>query len=113
MEGAEALEAEIKELIIDALPLEDVAPEETESDAALFGEGPGLDAPEPAMALEEKVRGDDRGRPEEEREHLRLRCAAARTSCVRRTGRAERAVTTSEELSGFPRCVIARNGLRP
>ena len=57
MEGAEALEAEIKELIIDALSLEDVAPEEIESDAALFGEGLGLDsidALELAMALEEK-----------------------------------------------------------
>jgi acyl carrier protein len=41
---AEALEAEIKELIVEALGLEDLVPEEIESDAALFGEGLGLDS---------------------------------------------------------------------
>lgn len=57
MGRAEALEAEIKELIVEALGLEDLLPEEIESDAALFGEGLGLDsidALELAMALEER-----------------------------------------------------------
>lgn len=65
MSTAESLELELKQLIIDALALEDVAPENIESSAALFVEGLGLDsidALELAMALEERygVRiGDD------------------------------------------------------
>jgi acyl carrier protein len=61
----ESLELELKQLIIEALALEDVAPENIESSAALFVEGLGLDsidALELAMALEERygVRiGDD------------------------------------------------------
>jgi acyl carrier protein len=61
----ETLELELKQLIIDALALEDVTPENIESNAALFVEGLGLDsidALELAMALEERygVRiGDD------------------------------------------------------
>jgi len=61
----ESLEFELKQLIIEALALEDVAPENIEPDAALFVEGLGLDsidALELAMALEERygVRiGDD------------------------------------------------------
>jgi len=61
----ESLELELKHLIIEALALEDVAPENIESNAALFVEGLGLDsidALELAMALEERygVRiGDD------------------------------------------------------
>jgi len=61
----ESLEFELKQLIIEALALEDVAPESIESSAALFVEGLGLDsidALELAMALEERygVRiGDD------------------------------------------------------
>jgi len=61
----ETLELELKQLIIEALALEDVAPENIESTAALFVEGLGLDsidALELAMALEERygVRiGDD------------------------------------------------------
>ena len=48
---------EIKELIIDALALEDVQPADIETEAALFVEGLGLDsidALELAMALEER-----------------------------------------------------------
>jgi acyl carrier protein len=51
------LEAEIKQLIIDALMLEDLTVAEIESDAPLFIEGLGLDsidALELAMALEER-----------------------------------------------------------
>ena len=61
----ESLEQELKELIIEALALEDVAPSDIESEAALFVEGLGLDsidALELAMALEDRygVRiGDD------------------------------------------------------
>ena len=59
------LEAELKELIIDALELEDVTPEDIASEEALFLEGLGLDsidALELAMALEERYGvkvGDD------------------------------------------------------
>ena len=57
METAEALEGKIKELIIEALFLEDLSPEEIETEAPLFVEGLGLDsidALELAMALEER-----------------------------------------------------------
>lgn len=40
----QSLEDEIKQLIIDALQLEDIAPADIESDAALFVEGLGLDS---------------------------------------------------------------------
>jgi acyl carrier protein len=51
------LEVEIKKLIVEALALEDIAPEEIETDAPLFVEGLGLDsidALELAIALEEQ-----------------------------------------------------------
>ena len=54
---ADGLEAEIKKLIVEALALEDVEPEEIETEAPLFVEGLGLDsidALELAMALEER-----------------------------------------------------------
>lgn len=57
MQSQEALEAEIKALIIDALALEDLAPSDIDSQAPLFIEGLGLDsidALELAMALEER-----------------------------------------------------------
>jgi acyl carrier protein len=63
--GQPVLEQEIKELIIDALALEDVQPADIETEAALFVEGLGLDsidALELAMALEERYGvkiGDD------------------------------------------------------
>jgi acyl carrier protein len=65
MVTVEALEQQIKELIIDVLMLEDVTPADIESQAALFVEGLGLDsidALELAMALEERYGvqiGDD------------------------------------------------------
>lgn len=65
MPTSESLELELKQLIIEVLALEDVDPENIESNAALFIEGLGLDsidALELAMALEERygVRiGDD------------------------------------------------------
>ncbi|MDR2213398.1 MAG: phosphopantetheine-binding protein [Pseudomonadales bacterium] len=39
-----ALEQEIKVLIIEALGLEDIAPEDIDRETALFGEGLGLDS---------------------------------------------------------------------
>lgn len=57
MSKSEALENEIKKLIIELLSLEDVTPADIEPEAALFVEGLGLDsidALEIAMALEER-----------------------------------------------------------
>jgi acyl carrier protein len=51
------LEQEIKELIVEALVLEDVAADDINSDEPIFGEGLGLDsvdALELAMVLEER-----------------------------------------------------------
>lgn len=51
------LEKDIKELIVEALMLEDVTADEIDSDAPLFGEGLGLDsidALELAIALDRK-----------------------------------------------------------
>lgn len=57
MPGREPLELEIKKLIVESLVLEDVAPEEIDTDAALFVDGLGLDsidALELAMVLEDQ-----------------------------------------------------------
>ena len=61
------LEMEIKQLIVDALSLEDILPEEIETDAPLFGDGLGLDsidALELGMALRKKfninINSDDK-----------------------------------------------------
>lgn len=56
-EPAESLHLEIKKLIVETLALEDVAPEDIETEAPLFVEGLGLDsidALELALALEER-----------------------------------------------------------
>ena len=53
----QALEQELKELIVESLMLEDVKPAEIESEAPLFVEGLGLDsidALELAMAIEKR-----------------------------------------------------------
>jgi acyl carrier protein len=65
MVSLEVLETELKELIIEALVLEDITPEEIESTEPLFVDGLGLDsidALEIAMVLEQHygvVTGDD------------------------------------------------------
>ncbi len=65
MPTSDALESELKDLIIESLALEDVTPADIEPEAALFVEGLGLDsidALELAMALEERYGvkiGDD------------------------------------------------------
>ena len=62
----ETLEAEIKKLIVEALMLDDVTPDEIKTDAALFDEGLGLDsidALELAIALDKtfgvKIKAED------------------------------------------------------
>lgn len=62
MQVREDLELEIKQLIIEALMLEDVTPADIDTEAPLFNEGLGLDsidALDLAMTLEERygVRG--------------------------------------------------------
>lgn len=64
----EALEKELKELIVDALMLDDVTPAEIESEAPLFVEGLGLDsidALEMAIAIDKKygvkIKAEDEG----------------------------------------------------
>jgi acyl carrier protein len=54
---SEALQATIKRLIVDALMLEDIEPNEIEDEAPLFGSGLGLDsidALELAIAIDKK-----------------------------------------------------------
>ena len=72
MQKLETLERELKELIVEALLLEDVAPDDIESDAPLFVEGLGLDsidALEIAMVLEQRygVAPDEDGEANRER----------------------------------------------
>jgi acyl carrier protein len=64
--SANELESELKELIVEALMLEDVSADEIESDQPLFGDGLGLDsidALELAMAVDKKygvrIKADD------------------------------------------------------
>jgi acyl carrier protein len=62
MQGLEGLEAEIKQLIIEVLALEDLEAADIDSDAPLFKEGLGLDsidALDLELAIEERygVRG--------------------------------------------------------
>ncbi len=40
----QAIEVEVKQLIIESLQLEDLTPEDVDADAALFGDGLGLDS---------------------------------------------------------------------
>ena len=70
MQSGEGLEADLKKLIVEALVLEDITPEEIETDAPLFVEGLGLDsidALELAMALEERYGVKIEDDPEENR----------------------------------------------
>jgi acyl carrier protein len=57
MPGADALEREIKALIVEVLNLEHVTPADIETGAALFGEGLGLDSIDSldlSMAIQER-----------------------------------------------------------
>lgn len=57
METARDLEAELKRLIVEALMLEDIRPDDIDSEAPLFSDGLGLDSIDSldlAMALEDR-----------------------------------------------------------
>lgn len=68
------LENEVKALIIEALNLEDMTPEDIETDAPLFGEGLGLDsidALELGLAVKKRFGVSLSGETEEVRAHFR------------------------------------------
>ena len=67
------LQNEIKELIVTTLDLEDVKPEDIETDAPLFVEGLGLDsidALELGMALKKKYQINFKPQADENRKHF-------------------------------------------
>lgn len=71
MSDHEAVESELRELIVEALVLEDVVPGEIDPEAPLFVEGLGLDsidALELAMAIEERYGVTIKDDPDENRE---------------------------------------------
>jgi acyl carrier protein len=73
MESLEALEDELKELIIGALVLEDITPEEIINTEPLFVEGLGLDsidALEISMALEKRYGVEMGGDTESDRKRF-------------------------------------------
>ena len=65
------LENEVKALIIEALNLEDMTPEDIETDAPLFGEGLGLDSIELGLAVKKRFGVSLSGETEEVRAHFR------------------------------------------
>ena len=70
----QSLENEIKQLIIDSLQLEDMAPEDIDPDAALFIEGLGLDsidALELGVALQKRYGISLSADSEETRRHFK------------------------------------------
>ncbi|MCK4507254.1 MAG: acyl carrier protein [Desulfuromonadales bacterium] len=67
------LETEIKNLIVESLNLEDIVPEEIETEAPLFGDGLGLDsidALELGIALRKKFNINLNSDDEETRKHF-------------------------------------------
>jgi acyl carrier protein len=85
-----SLEEEIKELIVEALMLDDVTPANIESDAPLFGEGLGLDsidALELAIAIDRKYKVKIRAEDENTRGIFRsVRTLAAHVASERGGG---------------------------
>lgn len=83
----EALESEIKALIVEALMLEDVKPEEIDPEAPLFVEGLGLDsidALELAIAIDKKYGVKIKAEDENTREVFRsVRSLAAHVAATR------------------------------
>lgn len=74
MSGSEAIEREVKEFIISTLKLEDVAVDDIDADAPLFGAGLGLDsvdALELGVALHKNYGIKINSKSEESRAHLR------------------------------------------
>ena len=83
------LEQEIKALIIEALNLEDMDPQDIASDIPLFGEGIGLDsidALELGIALKKKYGIELEAGDSRTREHFRN--VLSRAALVRRQGKA-------------------------
>lgn len=67
------LDTEVKQLIIDSLQLEDIGPDDIDTDAPLFVDGLGLDsidALELGMAIRKKFNVQLSGDPEESRKHF-------------------------------------------
>ena len=74
------LEQQLKELIISSLNLEDVTPEDIDTDAPLFGEGLGLDsidALELGLALKKTFNVTMTGESEEDKKHFESVAALA------------------------------------
>ncbi|MBB5205758.1 acyl carrier protein [Inhella inkyongensis] len=84
----EALELEIKNLLIEALNLEDMAPADIDPEAALFVEGLGLDsidALELGMALQKRFGVTLSADSEETRRHFRsIRALASFVASARK-----------------------------
>jgi acyl carrier protein len=86
MPPRDALEEEIKRVIIDALMLEDVTPDDIDPEAPLFNDGLGLDSIDSldlGMALEERygVKASD----ESEENRLRFRSVRSLAEFVARS----------------------------
>ena len=121
MGSANGLEAEIKALIVEALALEDVQPEEIETEAPLFVEGLGLDsidALELAMALEERYGVAIEDDPERNQKifasvsSLAAFVADQRAGAEARTLRATPVIALSRWFAAEPRGDAVR-GVRP
>ena len=84
---SEALEQEIKELIVEALMLDDVSPADIDADAPLFVEGLGLDsidALELAIAIDKKYGVKIKAEDENTREIFRsVKSLAAHVEATR------------------------------
>lgn len=89
------MELEIKALIIDALELEDIAPQDIATDDPLFGDGLGLDsidALELGMALQQRFGVQLDAEDENTREHFRsIRNLALFVTSQQRTGKKAKA----------------------
>ena len=87
----QALEQEIKELIVSALSLEDVRPQDIETDAPLFVEGLGLDsidALELGVALQKRYGVAMSADAAETRQHFSSVATLARFVAANRAGAA-------------------------
>ena len=81
------LERELKDLIIEALELEEVRPEDIKSDEPLFGEGLGLDsidALELGVAVRQRFKIKIEGSTEEVRAHFANIRSLARFIAIQR-----------------------------
>ena len=82
------LEQELKQLIVEALMLEDVTPQDIDDDAPLFGEGLGLDsidALELAMVIDKKYGA--RIQDDDERSRAAFASVSALANYIREHGK--------------------------